>query len=128
MAGTRIQVCAWTPLSRHTFWAAISRAVRTPDRRAAGLDATLAVLPGPAQIILFGDPRIKSEHVLAYELGYRTIVGRYLSIDLTGFYNDFTNLQVVEPGAPYTDNSATPLILVQPRFLVGKMNGNADGD
>jgi iron complex outermembrane receptor protein len=37
---------AWTPSTRRTFWAGISRASRTPARRDVGLDAVLTALPG----------------------------------------------------------------------------------
>ena len=62
---------AWTPSNRRTFWAAISRANRTPARRDVGLDAALAALPGPAEVAVLGNPNMKSEHVIAYEVGYR---------------------------------------------------------
>ncbi|HXN96739.1 MAG TPA: TonB-dependent receptor plug domain-containing protein, partial [Candidatus Acidoferrales bacterium] len=42
---------AWTPSVHRTFWAGISRASRTPARRDVGLDATLAALPGPAEVV-----------------------------------------------------------------------------
>jgi iron complex outermembrane receptor protein len=47
---------AWTPDARRTFWAGISRASRTPSRRGVGLDALLAGLPGPAEVVLLGNP------------------------------------------------------------------------
>jgi CheY-like chemotaxis protein len=34
----------------------ISRASRTPSRRDVGLDAVLAALPGPAEVVLLGYP------------------------------------------------------------------------
>ena len=50
---------AWTPDARRTFWAGISRASRTPSRRGVGLDAVLAALPGPAEVVLLGNPNRK---------------------------------------------------------------------
>src|SRR6266852_2273699 len=74
---------AWTPSTRRTFWAGISRASRTPTRRDVGLDAVLAALPGPSEVVLLGHPKMKSEHVIAYELGYRAQPTERFSIDVT---------------------------------------------
>jgi iron complex outermembrane receptor protein len=76
---------AWTPTSRRTIWAAVSRAIRTPTRRGAGVDATLAALPGPKEVVLLGNGAIQPEHVIAYELGYRTQLNERLSVDLAAF-------------------------------------------
>src|SRR5260370_36713753 len=62
---------AWTPSARRTFWAGISRASRTPTRRDVNLDAALAALPGPAEVVLLGSPNAKSEHFIAYQAGNR---------------------------------------------------------
>src|SRR5260370_23208105 len=62
---------AWTPSKRRTFWAAVSRASRPPTRRDTGPAAALAALPVPAALELLGNPNLKSEHIIAYELWYR---------------------------------------------------------
>ena len=66
---------AWTPSSRHTFWAAVSNAHRPALRadRDLDLNAALAALPGPAEVVLIGNPDFpEREHGKAYEAGYRT--------------------------------------------------------
>ncbi len=118
---------AWTPSRRHTFWAAISRASQTPSRRRAGLDAALAALPGPAEVILLGNPDPKSEHVIAYELGYRAELHRRLSIDLATFFNTYSDLETIEPQPPFLDNNSNPPLLVIPKMLDHQMHGTTEG-
>ena len=40
-----------------------------------------------------GDPDYESEELLAYELGYRVVPVKSLSLDVTAFYNDYGNLR-----------------------------------
>lgn len=84
-----------TPHERNTFWAAVSRAVRTPSR--ADSDVTFN-LGGQ---ILMGDPALKSEEVIAYELGWRSRPFDSLTLDVTGYFNDYDDIrvsQIVSPG------------------------------
>lgn len=82
----------WTPHSRHTIWAAVSRAVRTPSR--ADHDVVLNQ-PSPAGgiISIQGDDRFDSEILLAYEAGYRVQVHKRASVDLAVFYNDYEDIR-----------------------------------
>ena len=118
---------AWTPGNRRTFWAAISRANRTPTSRDVGLNAALAALPGPAEVVLLGNPKEKSEHVIAYEIGYRAQPSNRLSLDLTTFINQYQGLESVEPLAAFFDASAVPPLLVHPLSFANKMHGTTEG-
>jgi iron complex outermembrane receptor protein len=118
---------AWTPSNRHTFWAALSRANRTPTRRDVGLNAALAALPGPVEIAVVGNPNIKSEHVLAYELGYRAQPIKSLSLDVAAFLNSYEGLESLEPTASFVDSSSVPPLLVSPILLGNKMYGTTQG-
>jgi iron complex outermembrane receptor protein len=73
--------------SRNTLWGAVSRAVRIPNR----LDHTINVFNGA----LVGDENFKSEQVIAYELGYRTILKPTLSADIAIFYNEYDKLRAL---------------------------------
>ncbi len=116
---------AWTPNARHTFWAAISNASRTPTRRDKGLNAVLAALPGPAEVVLLGSSTATSENVIAYEAGYRSQPLGRLSIDTTIFVNTYRNLQSIEnfPDVIQTD----PPLLVHPKTFGDKLRGTTDG-
>jgi len=118
---------AWTPSAHRTFWAGISRASRTPARRDVGLVAALAALPGPAEVVLLGNPNIKTEHEVAYELGYRAQPTERFSIDVTVFANTYHNLESTEPLPPFTDTSSVPPLLVFPKLLGNKLHGTTDG-
>jgi iron complex outermembrane receptor protein len=118
---------AWTPNKRHTFWAAISRAARTPARRDEGLQTALAALPGPIEILLEGNPNFKSEHVVAYELGYRAQPSPRLSLGVTAFINTYTDLESIEPLPPFTNSNFNPPVLVIPMQLSNKMKGTTGG-
>jgi iron complex outermembrane receptor protein len=118
---------AWTPSSRRTLWAAVSRASRTPTRRDTGLDAALAALPGPAEVALLGNPNMKSEHVIAYEAGYRAQPRDRLSLDLTLFFNNYHDLESSELLPSFFDPTSVPPLLIIPQSLGNKMYGTTEG-
>jgi len=82
---------AWIPDDRHTLWAAVSRAVRTPTR----LDEDIQFLAG-GRVILQGSPGFASEKLIAYEVGYRVQTGSSLSLDAAAFYNVYDDLRSQE--------------------------------
>ena len=76
------------------FWAAISRAVRTPSRTDA--DFSLNVESPNMRLLIQGNPELKSEILLAYELGYRfNLINKFL-LDVSLFYNDYDKLRTSE--------------------------------
>jgi iron complex outermembrane receptor protein len=96
----------WTPTAKQTVWAAVSRAVRTPSRFDLDGQANLQVIPPfapnplPALVSSFGNPNLKAEDLIAYELGYRIEITRRISLDATAFYNDYDRLIATVPGTP----------------------------
>jgi iron complex outermembrane receptor protein len=89
---------AWMPVTDHTFWAAVSRAVRTPSR----IDTEFFVPGVPPFVLQGGGDRFDTETVLAYELGYRTELADQVGLSISTFYNDYDDIRSVEPraGAP----------------------------
>lgn len=85
----------WTPTHDQTVWGAISRAVRTPARIDQDFVAPNPSAGGPA--LLVANPDFESEELVAYEVGYRVKPVNRLSLDLAGYYNDYSNLRSVEP-------------------------------
>jgi iron complex outermembrane receptor protein len=118
---------AWTPTTRRTIWAAISRASRTPTRRDVGIDAALAALPGPAEIAVLGNANFKAEHVIAYEVGYRVQPSDRISLDVTAFINDYHGLESAEMLPSFFDPSSVPPVLVHPESFGNKMYGTTEG-
>lgn len=85
----------WTPSPNHTVWAAISRAVRTPNRSEDDVSVVVSNL-NPGFIRWVGNRQFESEDVLAYEIGYRIKPKRNLLIDTTIFYNEYDDLRTNE--------------------------------
>lgn len=118
---------AWTPGNHRTFWASISRASRTPAQRDIGIDAVLAALPGPSEVALLGNPSIKSEHVIAYQLGYRAQPTERLSIDLTVFLNNYHDLESEQILPSFFDPNSVPPVTVFPEMYGNRMYGMTEG-
>lgn len=84
--GNEVQPSArllWKINERNSLWWSVSRAVREPTP--INVDATS---PG----LIVGTPNLKSEVLIAYEMGYRVQPIDELSIDIAGFYNSYDNL------------------------------------
>jgi len=93
----------FSPNYEHFFWAAISRAVRIPTR----VDHDFAYRQGGLALLL-GNSEIKSEELLAYEIGHRFAIRKNLTAELSLFYNDYENLRIAEP-SPLSP-SGVPLV------------------
>jgi iron complex outermembrane receptor protein len=94
-----------TPHEEHTFWAAISRAVRTPDRAETDILITTPAGPGTLRIIE-GRRGLDSEKLLAYEAGYRAHPLDWLHFDIATYFNDYDELvsdeeETETPCAPF---------------------------
>jgi iron complex outermembrane receptor protein len=124
---------AWTPANWLTFWSAVSRAERTPDRRDVNLVASLAAFPDPAgsttpvEVILFGNPQFQAEHVLAYELGFRAQPNRWLSVDVSTFFNRYEHLESHEMGQAFFQPSPAPARFVIPLSFGNLLYGTTEG-
>ena len=94
---------AFTPGDRHTFWAALSRPVRTPARADLDVDLVYGYIdPGllaagrpsgrflPVKIL--GNEHLVSERLVAYETGYRVQLGGAFAVDVAGFANRYQDL------------------------------------
>ena len=112
---------AWAPSPHHTLWAAVSKADRTPSELDASARSTLSGFPGPggipALVTFIGNPLVKNEGLIAYEMGYRTTVLKQLSIDFTAYYNNYSNQDTGEPSAPFLENTPPPPHLVAADYL-----------
>lgn len=120
---------AWTPNDRHTLWAAVSRAVRTPTRAEQDLRLnffTSADTPG-AFVVVFGNKDFDSEKLLSYELGYRVALTDRLALDFAGFYNDYDNLRFGALGVPFIESVPPPDHTVIPVVLVNEASAKTWG-
>ena len=120
----------WTPSARHTVWAAIADADRTPGRDDANGDFNVVVfaLPNgvPGELGIVGNPQQKSEHLLATDLGYRVQASSRVSVDLAMFYNRYRRLRTLEQGAPILETD--PVLHYDiPLVYSNQMHGTAEG-
>jgi iron complex outermembrane receptor protein len=81
----------WTPTPRQTFWASISRAVRTPSRLEESLELTDYLAPD-LYLLISGNRNFAAERLIAVEAGYRTMISTRLYFDLALFRNSYDNL------------------------------------
>jgi iron complex outermembrane receptor protein len=122
---------AWTVNERNMFWAAISRALRTPTQTDRSIRVNYLALPGPDGLPLlvsaFGNPDQQNEREDAYEAGYRTELGKRFSFDGTAFFNKYNGLTSEEPGAPFLEADPPPLHLVVPIVFGNLLYGETHG-
>ncbi len=123
----------WTPKDRHSIWAAVSRAVRTPSRAEHDMRTNLATgKNGRGDIslmALLGNNDFDSEELIACELGYRLQPSNRLSLDLTLFYNDYDDLRTVEVELAdrFFEITPFPPHLVIPMQIENRMEGETYG-
>lgn len=87
-------------------WASVARAVRTPSQ--IEQDFTIKYLEafGITFLGLVPNQDFGSEKLTAYELGYRQQLSPSLTLDVSGFYNDYNKLSsvVTLPSGPFIAN------------------------
>jgi iron complex outermembrane receptor protein len=124
----------WTPHPRHSAWASISRAVRTPSRADVDLRLVNGVippgvpplsLPAPGVVSLVGHPAKLSEVLLAYEAGYRVQLHERVTLDAALFYNDYERLTTFEPAGQ--DLNTLPSSIGLPQKFASLMDGETYG-
>jgi iron complex outermembrane receptor protein len=76
-------------------------------------------------VVLFGNPLQKSEHVIAYELGYRALPSKRFSVDIATFLNSYTNLRTRSQGAPFFQAASD--IYIIPLTWGNEMHGTTYG-
>jgi iron complex outermembrane receptor protein len=77
----------WTDAGDWSLWGAVSRAVRTP----ATYETDLSVDPQPLPaLVVPGQP--KAEVLTAFEAGWRGPISRGVNLDVTAFYNRYSDL------------------------------------
>ena len=133
-----------TPFESHTFWGAVSRAVRTPSRADTNVVLSLGAssttcpvqIPFPPFVMMLPCTTVQqidatnsfgSEALWAYELGWRWNPVRSFSVDVAAYYNDYQNLRTLEPVANPIDASGFPVILAPIVKFSNKLDGQTYG-
>ncbi len=84
----------WTPHDKHSAWAAVSRAVRTPSRYDE--DSENHVRLGDFRFVVSGNRDFQSEVLTSYELGYRLTPSDHFLLDTALFYDEYEKLRTNE--------------------------------
>jgi len=117
--------------TKTTIWSSFSIADRTPSFADVDVRFTEAAIPGPGGlpilVTVFGNPQEGNEHLYATELGSRQEFGTHVSIDLTAFFNQYTNLRSTEPMAPYLESNPSPPHLIEPLVFANLLFGETHG-
>jgi iron complex outermembrane receptor protein len=113
----------WSPTEHQSFWAAVTRAVRTPSRQdqdvafdifAGYLGVGTPPVPTPVYFEVLGNPKANAERLIGYEAGYRTQVDSHIYLDFTLFYNRYTGLQGYGPPFLTQASPTAPVFFVLP--------------
>lgn len=106
-SGLEVQPTAklsYTPTEFSTIWSSFSRAVRTPSRVEDGIRFNSGFVPGENgeryPLVISGNKDAEAENLFAYEIGYRTIIQKDLTFDLSTFVNHYNDVFTNVPGAP----------------------------
>jgi iron complex outermembrane receptor protein len=102
-SGLEVQPTArlrWSLSTRHTAWASVSHAVRSPSRLDEDIREVAGTFPStpPVTVVAAGIDRFKPEKLTAYELGYRGEVAREVGLDGSLFFHSYRRLRTLLPG------------------------------
>jgi iron complex outermembrane receptor protein len=110
----------WKGFTHQRFWAATSRALRTPSLYERGIRVDLPPVPSasglPLVATLLGNPAAETERLIDTEAGYRFQAGTSGSIDVTGFVGRYDQLRTQELAAPVVQLVPTPHIRAIAQF------------
>ncbi len=104
---------AWKPIDSTLFWAAVSRAVRSPTP----VDANLREYLGSVDY-LSGSTAFRPETLTAYEIGARAQVSSQASFSISAYHDVYDDLRTIDPG---TTPSGLPLVFGN--LMTGTVNG-----
>ena len=119
----------WTRTPRQTFWASISRALRTPSRIEEDVQLTdfATTVPLPIYLRVYGNNKFVSERLTAYESGFRNSLKRNLYLDIAVFYNAYDDLSSYQVGGFFLEPTPTPVHAVLPLVTSNGIKGRGYG-
>lgn len=118
-SGVELQPSAraiWSPLPTHRLWVGWSRAARTPTRAERSVNYFAATnpptpeIPLPIRVSASGSTDFNAEYVHAFEAGYRFQPHPRLLLELTGFYNDYSDLRGFLQGDAFVAFDTVPYV------------------
>jgi iron complex outermembrane receptor protein len=119
----------WNITPRQALWTSITRAVRTPSRLDEDIQLTdfATVTPLPIYLRAVGDGQFRSEELIGYEAGYRTLMTTSFYLDIAVFHNDYNDLYSFQVGAPFFEPTPSPAHAIIPVFTRNGIRGETNG-
>ena len=125
----------FTPDTRHSLWAAVARAARTPSRGERSVTARLPAqqqeiqfpgAPGPSPIhvipYITGSTDFRTEELDALDLGWRTSWNRSFSTELAGYHYRYDHLRAMIPGTQLIPSGIRPDVFLLPTMLTNALS------
>jgi iron complex outermembrane receptor protein len=119
----------WNRTPQQALWASATRAVRTPSRLDEDIQLTdyAGTTTLPIFLRAYGNRKFRSEELIAYETGFRTLVTRSWYLDTAAFYNQYDDLYSFQVNAPFLETSPLPVHAVLPVLTGNGIHGSAGG-
>ncbi len=114
----------WKKNEKNIFWAAVSRAVHTPDLSArsanwvVGFINPSTFIPLSTYKLLKGDEDFRSEVLWAYEAGYRYFPGNKWKFDLSIYFDNYSNLTTITPAEGLPELVSQPVSHLESSLIV----------
>ncbi len=121
----------WSVSERHSLWLAFTHALRTPsdseeDFYLLGYQGTQNGIPHFARFN--ANPSFAPEQLNGYELGYRTLIGKKVFVDVTGFYNRYHDLFSEDIiGSTFLETDPAPAHFLLPAHFGNGLYGYTKG-
>jgi iron complex outermembrane recepter protein len=119
----------WNPAPHQALWASTTRAVRTPSRLDTEIRLTdyAGTTTLPIFLRIYGRRDFRSEEVIAYETGFRTLVTRSCYLDVAAFYNQYDEIYSYQIGTVFLEMSPSPVHAVLPARIENGIHGEGSG-
>jgi iron complex outermembrane recepter protein len=119
----------WNRTPRQSFWGSVTRAVRTPSRLDEDVQINFFATTTPLPIYLraSGNPKFRSEELLGYEAGYRTLLTSHLYLDVALFDNHYKDLYGFQVGAIFLEPTPAPVHAIIPVLTSNGIRGTTKG-
>lgn len=119
----------WNRTPHQAFWASVTRAVRTPSRLDEDVELTdFGGVSGlPIYLRVDGNHQFRSEELIAYEAGFRTLITPKAYVDIALFYNDYHDLYSFQVDAPFLETAPTPVHAILPLLTSNGIKGGGMG-
>jgi len=102
----------WTPTDKQTVWASFTHALRTPSRVEEDfyLSSFLGYAPNGTELFARFNPNpdFAPEQLNGWELGYRTLIGKNIYLDLAAFHNHYHDLFSQDLTSPLSIETTLP--------------------